>query len=177
MGKKIMICTAALLLILSGCRSATETTQPTQTTVAPTTRPATQPTTRPTTAPTETTQATPLFEETVLVDSEDCMVKVVGVDPNGLWGYTLKVYLENRTDVNLMFTVEDAAVNGFMCDPFWASEVRAGMKANEEISFSHDDLANNGITKVTEILFTLRAYDTDDWTKEDYVNQSVTIHP
>lgn len=168
----IVLAFLLVLAVLSGCRGNVEVTTPTLTPV-PGEEKATVPT-RTETAPPSTP---PAFEEQTLVETENVLVRLTGIKEDPIWGYTLRVYLENRTEDNLMFSVEDAAVNGFMCDPFWASEVRAGMKANEQISFSKSDFEANGIQQVTDILFTLRVYDSDDWTKEDYVNQSVKIKP
>ena len=176
MRKMCMLLAAVMALTaLTGCRSSMEVTMPTAT--GGQTAPSTRETTQPTAAPTQPATTAPAFEEQVLVETENVLVKLTGIADDPIWGYTLKVYLENRTAANLMFSVEDAAVNGFMCDPFWAAEVREGMKANEEISFFKSDFEANGITEVTDIVFTLRVYDSDDWEKEDYVNQTVTIKP
>lgn len=134
------------------------------------------PTTAPTAAPTEAaSQIT--FEETVLVDNDACTVKVTAIDADNIWGYTLKVYLENKTDLELMFSVSDTSVNGFMCDPFWAATVTPGMKANEEISFSNTDFELNGITDVTDITFTLNVYDYNDWSADHLFNEVFTLYP
>ena len=167
----ILLMLAAVMLTIAGCRGNVEVTTPTQTTAPHQEVPA------PTTKPTQPATTAPAFEEQTLVENDSVVMKLTGIVEDPIWGYTLKVYLENRTDKNLMFSVEDAAVNGFMCDPFWAAEVRAGMKANEEISFSKSDFEANGIQEVTDILFTLKVYDSDDWTEEDYVNQTIEIKP
>lgn len=119
----------------------------------------------------------PNFPETVIVDDENCTVKITGIDANNMWGYTLKVYLENKTNLNLMYTVNQVSVNGYMCDPFWAATVNAGMKANEEISFAEDSFEKNGITDVTDITFNLRVYDDDDWTADALVDDLHVIYP
>lgn len=117
------------------------------------------------------------FQETVFVDDENCTFTIKSIDPDGDWGYTLNAFLENKTDLNLMFSLNDVSVNGFMCDPFWASQVSAGMKANEEISFYESSLEDLGITDVTEITFTLRVYDYDDFTADALVEETFTIYP
>ena len=38
-------------------------------------------------------------------------------------------------------------------------------------------LAENGIAKVEELELVFRAYDADDWLKEDLANQRITLHP
>lgn len=129
------------------------------------------------TEPTQSTTAPAAFEEIILRDDENCTVKITAIEEDGLWGYTLKTYLENKTDKELMFSVSNASVNGFMCDPFWAVTVSAGMKANEEIHFMEEDLKRSGIETVTDIEYTLRVYDSNDWDAEDLVNEPVTIYP
>lgn len=133
------------------------------------------------TVPSPTTQTeqteVPVFQETVIVDDESCTFRIVSVDDDSPLGYTMNAYLENKTDKELMFSLGNVSVNGFMCDPFWASTVTAGMKSNEEISFSSSDFKANGITEVTDITFTLKVYDNADWTAEYLVEDVFTIYP
>ncbi|MBE6959557.1 MAG: hypothetical protein E7448_02405 [Ruminococcaceae bacterium] len=117
------------------------------------------------------------FSPLVLVDNDQFTVKITGIDPKGTWGYTLKVFLENKTDKELMFSTDDVSVNGFMCDPFWAVSVAAGKKANEEISFSEGDFKKNGIESVEEIVFTLSIYDSNDFMADDLLEQAFTVKP
>lgn len=119
----------------------------------------------------------PDFPETTIVDDENCTVKVTAIEADSMWGYTMKVFLENKTDLNLMYTVDYVSVNDYMCDPFWATTVTPGMKANEEISFSEDSFEEIGITDVTDITFQLRVYDSDNWDTEDLVKDTFTIYP
>lgn len=130
-----------------------------------------------TTEPTETTQETkePEFQEEILVDNENCTFKITDIESDGDWGYTLKVYLENKTDKNLMFSWDDVSVNGFMCDPFWATSVQAGKKANSEISFSETDFEENGIENVENIEFKLSVYDDDNWDAAYLVDETFTL--
>lgn len=116
-------------------------------------------------------------EETVFVDDENCTFKITGIDPDGMWGYTLNAHLENKSDKNLMFAVEDVSVNGFMCDPFWATTVQAGKKAKSDINFFEENLTELGIENVEEIEFTLRVYDDDDIFAGDLVNETFTFNP
>lgn len=130
---------------------------------------------------TETTQATQppaiTFRETVLVDNETCLFKITAIEDDSIWGYTLKAYLENRSQQNLMFSLNGTSVNGFMCDPFWAAEVTPGMKANEEISFSDTALSECGITSITDITSTLVIYDADNYSGEYLVSETFTLYP
>lgn len=180
MCKRILAMSAALALTLSmaacgkaesettvlpsGTTSPSATTQPSQTT-----QPSTVPQTEPVTEPAES--------EIILADDDNCTVKVTGFDEAGLLGFDVKVFLENKTEKNLMFSLSDVSVNGFMIDPFWASSVAAGKKANETVTFLESDFKTNGIEAVEEITFTLRVYDNDNWTDEDLVKQTFTVNP
>lgn len=118
-----------------------------------------------------------LFQEAVIVDNENITFTIKEIDDNSFFGYTLKAYLENKTDLELMFSLNNVSVNGFMCDPFWASSVTAGMKSNEEISFMDTEFEANGITTVTEITFTLRVSDNNDWMADPILEETFTIYP
>lgn len=87
----------------------------------------------------------------VLAETDEYAVIVTGFDPDGLWGYTMNLYIYNKTDVPLMFAINDAAVNGYMCDPFWASSIPAGTQEMNEVTWSETELEDNGITEVKEI--------------------------
>ena len=174
MMQKLIVMIAALALIVRACCAATpeETTSaPTQQTKVPTTD---APTTVPETTVPETTAP---FAEVTLVDDESCTVIIKGYDENALLGYGVNVFLENKTDKELMFSVSEVSVNGFMCDPFWGATVSAGKKANEQITFFASDFESNGIETVEEITFTLKVYDNGDWLAGNLVEKSFTVNP
>ncbi len=111
------------------------------------------------------------FEEVVFVDDENCTFKITGTEEDEIWGYTLKADLENKSEKNLMFSMEDVSVNGYMCDPFWATSVSAGKKAKSDICFSEDDFKEFGIEEVEEIEFTLEVYNEDDFMEDNLVEE------
>lgn len=117
------------------------------------------------------------FEEIVLVDDENCTFKITGIDADGTWGYTWKVYLENKsTDKNMMFSLSNCAVNGAMSDPLWAESVAAGMKSNTEVYWLESSFEDYGFKQVTVVDGILRVYDDDDWLT-DYYEGSFTVYP
>ena len=121
-----------------------------------------------------------LETDTVLVDDDNVTVIVTGYELDEIWGYTVNLYLVNKTDTSVMFAVEDASVNGYMSDPFWANSVPAGDCAFSSMSWSESDLEEIGITDlesgIETIEFTLRAYDNETYVDE-FVNQTVTLNP
>lgn len=118
------------------------------------------------------------FTEIVAVDNDECTIKITDIDPDNLWGYTLKVQLENKsTEKTYMYSVESASINGVQCDPFFATEVAAGKKSNNEISFSDSDLEDNGVGDYTDIELTFRVYDSNDWMADEVARETVHVYP
>lgn len=118
------------------------------------------------------------FKEMTVVDNENCVIRLTSIEPNGIWGYELKTYLENKsTDKTYMFAVDSASINGVQCEPAFATEVASGKKSNTEISFSDSTLENNGITDFTDIKLSFRVYDSNDWSTDDVANETVHIYP
>ncbi len=113
----------------------------------------------------------------VIVDNEYVTAIITGIKEDDIWGYTLNLYLVNKTDNTVMFSVENASVNGFMSDPFFASSVTAKRSKFSSISWSDSSLEESGITNVEEIEFTFEASNYDDWSAQDYFSEIVTINP
>lgn len=91
--------------------------------------------------------------------------------------YTLQVYMENKTERNLMYSWDLVSVNGSMIDPLWAAPVAAGKRACSEISFSRSDLEKNAITDISDISFQLIVSDYDDWSAPNLLKQVYTYRP
>lgn len=114
------------------------------------------------------------------MDNEYCTVTIKGIDEDGMWGYSWKVYLENKTaDKTLMFSMNNTSVNGVMVDPLWATTVAPGKKSNETISWLSTSLEENNIKAddITQVSFTLDVYDNDDWATDKLVDETFTINP
>ena len=98
----------------------------------------------------------------VIINSEDLYFAIKNVKKDAALGYTWKVYVENRTDRNLMFSFEKTSVNGVMCDPFWADIVAAGKRSYTTVLWDKSALEENEITEVEEISFPMIIYADDD---------------
>ncbi len=115
--------------------------------------------------------------DTVIVDNEQISVIVTGYEVDSFLDYTAKLYLVNKTDKDLMFGAEDVSVNGFMCDPYWATSVAPGKIAFSDMNWSESAFDENGITEVEEIEFELHVFDSEDWMANDVYNETVTLKP
>lgn len=127
-------------------------------------------------------QAIPFVRQTessdlVILDNEFLTVTVTGYDAENMWGYAVNLFLENKSDKEIMFSISEASINGYMADPFYATSVRPGKCAFSSITWFDSTLEENDITEVEEIEFSLRAYDANDWTADDFANQVITLNP
>lgn len=118
----------------------------------------------------------PAFSQ-VLIDNDDLYFAIKDVQSDAAYGYEWKVYVENRTDKNLMFSFEKVSVNDVMCDPFWAEVINAGKKGNCEITWMRDSLQEKQIGDVTRVDFTLNVYNNDDYTEAALMHDPFTVFP
>ena len=119
----------------------------------------------------------PRSGDNIIVDNDYVSVIVTGYEEDAIWGYTVNLFLLNKSEQNIMVSVDDASVNGYMADPFYANSVSAGKCAFSSMSWSDTTLEDNGITAVEEIEFTLRVHDNDNWMADDFVNEVIILHP
>ena len=168
---------ATLALSFAACGGAAEeNTSPDTQATTPSTQETTPSTQAPSEKPEQTQPQKENFKEIVLVDNDDVTVKVTGIEEDTMFGFELNVFLENKTDKELMFTVDGVSINGFMCDPFWADPVAAGKKSNTGISWFEDDLKDNNITTVDDVSFILKIYEEDDVLAKDVFSDTFTLH-
>lgn len=115
--------------------------------------------------------------DNVVIDNEYVTVIVTGYENDDIMGYTANLFLMNKTDSTVMFSVDEASVNGFMADPFFATSVSARKCAFSSVSWSDATLKDNGITEVEKIEARFRAYNADDFMGNDFANEVITLNP
>ena len=119
----------------------------------------------------------PTDGQMVIADDDNLRFVIEWADEQDTSAYTLHVYLENKTDRNLMYAWDLVSVNDKMIDPFWAVSVAAGKKACSEISFYRSDLEDNSIETVENVEFTLIVSDYDDWDVPNLLEETYTYQP
>jgi len=102
------------------------------------------------------------IEEQVLIDQDGIRITAEGMD-SGIFGPELKLLIENNTDTNLTFQARNASVNGYMADTSMSSDVTAGKKAHDELTFSAKGLEECGITTFTDMEFSFHIFKSDGW--------------
>lgn len=119
----------------------------------------------------------PTDGQVVIAEDDNLRFVIEWADEEDTSAYTLHVYLENKTDRNLMYAWDLVSVNDKMIDPFWALSVAAGKKACSEINFYRSDLEDNGIEAVENVEFTLIVSDYDNWDVPNLLEETYTYQP
>lgn len=100
--------------------------------------------------------------EVVLYDNDQfCVIVLSSETSDG--DFLMHYYLENKTGHEIMFSMDEVSVNGYMADPFWGTSVAAGKKLYTTTCFYESLLTDNGIDAVEEVEFTLRVSNADSW--------------
>ena len=115
--------------------------------------------------------------QVVVAEDENARFVIEWADAEDSSAYTVQVYMENKTDRNLMYAWDMVSVNDVMLDPFWATVVAAGKKACSEVTFYRSELAENGIEDIENIEFTLLVSDYDDWEVGNLLETNFTYQP
>lgn len=84
-------------------------------------------------------------------------------DTTSFWGADLYVYIDNQSAQNVTVQVRNFSVNGMMVDPIFSSDVLAGKRVYDEISFLQSDLEENGITSINKLEFNFNIFDAESW--------------
>lgn len=119
-----------------------------------------------------------LVDEVVLFDDDVCKVTMKKFSTeDDYYAFTCKVYLENKTDLNLYFSTDYTAVNDYMVNAYFGETVAAHHKTNAEMHFYKDDLAENNITDIGTIAFRMIVRDDDDWSADYLEDQKFVVLP
>lgn len=119
----------------------------------------------------------PQEADTIIIDNDAVTAIVTGYENDDIWGYTANLFLINKTDTEVMFSVDNVSVNGYMADPFYASSLSAGKCAFSSISWSDSIFEENNITKVEEIELTFKAYDASNFGSDYFANETIILNP
>lgn len=102
---------------------------------------------------------------------------VTGYDENGILGYSANLFLVYKTDKNIMFSVDEASINGFMADSFYANSLDGGKCDFSSMLWSDSTFEENDISSVETIKFRLTAKDFDGIFSDYLVDEVITLKP
>lgn len=103
------------------------------------------------------------FEETVLADTGDVKVTVLGFEINDRGRPTFELLFENGSDKDLSFSIRDTYLDGRSCNCYGGIEdVPAGKQAYSDVYWREESLASSGINYVNDVKAELRIRTNED---------------
>ena len=114
-------------------------------------------------------------EDIVLVDNDDASIIVTGFEMDSVWGYTVDLYLVNKTDRELYLGCYVHSINGIEADLNGSQFVSGGHVAFPSMIWSASALEEHGIETVEEIEIQYWLDDPDQ--PGSAVNETVTLKP
>lgn len=114
-------------------------------------------------------------DDVVLVDNEYATVIATDfiVPKNAYNGFVIAMYMENKTDVELLLSSEDDSVNGYMIESYFSQNIQPGNVAIGYMTWDKESLENNDIENVEEIEFILSGLDYGIW--EDFFEEEISL--
>lgn len=119
-----------------------------------------------TSEPVEPFQQTASIDETVLYDENDVKITATSLSYNN-YSVQLNLLIENNSNKDLSFVsgsigYSQNSINQYMVqDGYLNCDVKAGMKANKDMSFNYSELMMYGITAVAEMEIAISIADAD----------------
>ncbi len=112
-----------------------------------------------------------------VMGDDTCSFAVTHVYPNDPEGYVLEVSAANRSGAELVFSVRDALVNGFLLDPEWTASVPAGETQTLRLVWDRAAFALCGIASVERVEFTLDVFEKPAWPVYPRASASCSLSP
>ncbi len=94
------------------------------------------------------------------------------VDP--VWGYTMVMYLQNKSETNFEFNFNDIKINGIDFDTLWSEDLASGFQGYYEEYFN---ISNIKVSDVESLAFSLSVEDANDWWADPIYQEDITYEP
>lgn len=82
---------------------------------------------------------------------------------DSFWGADVYVYIENNSGDDITIQTRDVSINGFMVSPIFSSEIVAGKKVYDTITFFESDLLDNDITSIDNMELNFHIFESKSW--------------
>ena len=112
-----------------------------------------------------------------LLANDACSLVVTAVRPNDAEGYVLSGEAKNFTNTEMVFSLRNTVINGYMLDPEWSLSVPAHGEAAFRIVWDRGRLHECGIESVESILLTADAFEKPAWPVYPICSQTGIIYP
>ena len=115
----------------------------------------------------------------VLVDNEYVTVIYTGDNKENELGYSINLYIVNKTDKDITVLGDDMSINGYMAGAYYEQYISAGKLSLSGIQWYGETFKENDIdeSKINDIEFSLDIYQTDNTEAEHFFNGMLKFAP
>ena len=103
------------------------------------------------------------IEETVVLDRDGLKITAKSLATDDIFGPGIKLLIENNSDKSVTVQARNASVNGYMVETMFSTDVAAGKKANDTLTFMSEDIKTAGITTIADMEFSFHVFDSTSW--------------
>ncbi|MCH5171675.1 MAG: hypothetical protein J1F31_02435 [Erysipelotrichales bacterium] len=115
--------------------------------------------------------------DNVIIDNEYAEVTVIGYKDYS-WGFEVNMFLENKSEKELLFDVGDSKVNGITMKTTGLKYIVPGNLSYLTFGWSCFDLLKLGITDITQIEFEFEiSYEVEAFVRDYIVMETFTLKP
>lgn len=92
-------------------------------------------------------------------------VRIVGkyVTEDSIWGAGVLLFIENKSDKDILVQCDNMSINGYMVTPYFSSQVNKGRMALDTITILSSDLEENNIDEVKDLELNFNIVDPDSY--------------
>ncbi len=94
-------------------------------------------------------------DDAILADAPEALFAATGCGADGELTYALNVYLENRSDTALEYSIQNEKINGQNCGTYWVHTLDAGKRGFDRIVWDTTEFERMEIFTVSRIEFDL----------------------
>lgn len=117
----------------------------------------------------------PADTDIMIVDNEKFTVNVTEFEYVEGWGYSVHMFIQNKTDETVYLEGEDFSINDVDAATWYDEYVGAKGVSFSRLEWSQSDLDDAGVEEVTSIGFTLNIYDKE--ANDLLYSNTITLNP
>lgn len=99
----------------------------------------------------------------IAYEKNEVKIVVKGLQDDSILGPGIVVYIENTGNKNITVQARTVSINGFMVDPFFSSDVLAGKRCVDSITFLSSDLEENEIAEIETVELSFHIFNSENW--------------
>lgn len=99
----------------------------------------------------------------IAYEKNEVKIVVKGLQDDSILGPGIVVYIENTGNKNITVQARTVSINGFMVDPLFSSDVLAGKRCVDSITFLSSDLEENEITEIETVELSFHIFNSENW--------------